>query len=82
MEETAYAVQALTRYHSNIENIDTAPISRGAHFLSENYYTDHYPELWIGKALYVPTNIVKSTIISALYLYHDQIEKLSETKNN
>lgn len=75
-EETAYAIQALIYYHTQVEKIDTDIITSGAKYLMENYYDENYPELWIGKALYAPNNIIKSTVISALYMHHTQIEAL------
>jgi halimadienyl-diphosphate synthase len=76
VEETAYAVQALTNYHSTVEKIDTEIIAKGAKYLMDNYDDENYPELWIGKGLYAPRNIIKSSLISALYLYHTQVENL------
>ena len=78
-EETAYAVQALTYYHINVEKLDTVPIASGVKFLLENYENNDYPELWIGKGLYTPINVVKSAVISALYMYHSKIQHLPES---
>jgi halimadienyl-diphosphate synthase len=77
-EETAYAVQALIYYHKNVEKIDIEGVEPGIKYLLENYANENYPELWIGKGLYAPRNIVKSAIISALYMYHSQIQPLKQ----
>ncbi|UCH88556.1 MAG: hypothetical protein JSV49_09905 [Thermoplasmata archaeon] len=76
VEETAYGVQALAYYHKNIEKIEAGVIEKAVDFLMDNYYDENYPELWIGKALYAPKNVIKSAIISALYYYHTQIQAL------
>jgi halimadienyl-diphosphate synthase len=77
-EETAYAVQALIYYHKNVEKIDIERVEPGIKYILENYTNENYPELWIGKGLYAPRNIVKSAIISALYMYHSQIQPLKQ----
>jgi prenyltransferase beta subunit len=67
-EETSYALNALLYYHLNIEKIDSAIIKSGQSYLENNYQDDLYPELWIGKGLYCPYKIVKSSILAAMFL--------------
>jgi prenyltransferase beta subunit len=67
-EETSYAVLALLWYHLNIEKIDTSIINSGLNYLENNYQNDDYPELWLGKGLYCPFNVVKASIIAAMFL--------------
>ena len=67
-EETSYALNALLWYHLNIEKIDSAIIKSGQSYLENNYQNDLYPELWIGKGLYCPYKIVKSSILAAMFL--------------
>jgi len=70
LEETAYALQALITYYREAEHFQHEVLQRGASWLRENYSSEHFPPLWIGKCLYTPVNIVKSAIISALSLYY------------
>ena len=71
-EETAYAVQALLYYYMNVERIDLSPVVRAVRLLfSANI--EKCPEFWVAKGLYVPTNIVKSAIVSALNMYKTAI---------
>ena len=67
-EETSYVVLALLYYHLNIEKIDTSIILNALNYLEHNFQNDQYPELWIGKGLYSPYNVIKSSILSAIYL--------------
>ncbi len=72
-EETAYCMQALIAYHQQVEPLDLSALDRAAEFLYRSYQSDdhEYPELWIGKSLYSPVNIVHSAVISALIMYED-----------
>jgi halimadienyl-diphosphate synthase len=80
MEESAYALLALMNYHMNIEKIDTSIIANGLKYLENNYNTDFYPELWIGKGLYCPYNVAKACVLSALYL--GKTNKFDSDKDN
>jgi halimadienyl-diphosphate synthase len=68
-EETAYCLQALMVYHNRVEPVDRAVLYHAAQYLYDNYQTQSYPALWIDKCLYCPTHIVRSAIISALWMY-------------
>lgn len=69
-EETAYALSALLHY-SRYEPIDQDVLHRGAAYLAREHakHDSAYPELWLGKDLYVPHDVVRSAILSALILY-------------
>ena len=73
-EETAYTLLALLYYHNNVEKIDTEPLSNGVEFIKDNYNDTDYPETWIGKGLYTPTNIIRSAVISAIYFYQRTVK--------
>jgi halimadienyl-diphosphate synthase len=67
-EETAYCIQALCaweRYNKNIHSYNS--IKRATKWLSENNDKSGTP-LWIGKALYCPDKVVKSSVLSALII--------------
>jgi halimadienyl-diphosphate synthase len=68
-EETAYCLQALILYHQQVEPVDQAVFYHAAQYLSNQYYSQHHPSLWIEKSLYTPLPIVRSAIVSALWLY-------------
>ena len=69
-EETAYAMTALLHYHA-LEPLDQDMLHRGASALARNYEVVNpaYPELWISKCLFAPTDIIRSAVLSALILY-------------
>lgn len=73
-EETAYALMALLHYHER-EPISVDVLQRGAAFLQRTHEspTGKYPELWIGKCLYAPYDVVRSAILAALILYSETI---------
>lgn len=68
LEETALAVQALLYYHMHVEHIDVDVLERAVSYLRAADLRA-CPEFWVAKGLYVPTNIVKSTVVSALNMY-------------
>jgi hypothetical protein len=49
--------------------VDRAVLYHAAQYLYDNYQAQSYPALWIDKCLYCPTHIVRSAIISALWMY-------------
>jgi halimadienyl-diphosphate synthase len=66
-EETAYAIQALCIWKTFNGKISSEYIERGVNWLIE--HANHpYPPLWIGKALYTPEFVVRSTILSAIQM--------------
>jgi halimadienyl-diphosphate synthase len=71
-EETAYALAALLHYHRHIPVNETI-LHQGAEYLSRAYRGADatYPPLWIDKALYVPHDVVRSSILAALILYEE-----------
>lgn len=68
VEETAYAVQALLYYHLHVEKIDLEPVKRAVPYLLAADLGE-CPEFWVAKGLYVPTNVVRSAVVSALNMY-------------
>jgi halimadienyl-diphosphate synthase len=74
IEETAYALTALLHY-SRRHPVDRAVLHRGAAYLARfhNGLESKYPELWIGKDLFVPHDVVRSAVLSALILYEDTL---------
>ena len=66
-EETAYCLQALSIWKRSGGKFPNAAIEMGAVWL-EDHIEDPYPPLWIGKCLYCPELIVRSTILTALML--------------
>ena len=76
-EETALTLLALLKYHREVRPLPHEPLHRAARYLvvEGGPFQDHYPELWISKALYAPTVVVRSTILGALGLYNDTFEE-------
>lgn len=70
VEETAYALTALLHYNRR-HAIDQDVLHRGAAYLAERHTGpgSQYPELWIGKDLYAPYDVVRAAVVSALILY-------------
>lgn len=68
-EETAYCLKELILWHENVMPINRDIIERGAEYLYTRTNFDDLTPLWIGKSLYTPPNIVKASILSALYTY-------------
>lgn len=70
-EETAQSLQALSIWEKKTgEDVDNA-IKKGAAWLKQNMEPP-YPPLWLGKGLYCPKLIVRSTILSALTMINNQ----------
>lgn len=68
-EETAYALMALLHWDKYAERIDPAQLDAGAQYLMQHIQDEQLPSLWIGKCLYTPRKVVRSTILAALYSY-------------
>ncbi len=73
-EETAYAVQALCVWKRAGNKVNDVCVMRGVRWLVEYDNMPHKP-LWIGKALYCPTLVVRSAILSALELARQTYDK-------
>jgi halimadienyl-diphosphate synthase len=71
-EETAYALTALLYYHRH-KPVNPEILHQAAAYLARTYQgtQSKYPELWIGKCLYGPDDVVRSAILSALILYEE-----------
>ena len=72
-EETALTLLALLHYHRACQPLPREPLRRAARYLlfNELPFKDDYPELWIAKALYVPTCAVRSIIVASLSMYQN-----------
>ena len=69
-EETAYALTVLLHCYQRQIPVDVEVLHRGADYLAERHEaSDGYPDLWLGKDLYSPRDVVRSAILSALILY-------------
>jgi halimadienyl-diphosphate synthase len=66
-EETAYCLQALAIWHRYGRDIPAVALKRGETWL-RNHIDLPYPPLWIGKCLYSPTLVIRSTVLSALIM--------------
>ena len=66
-EETAYAIQALCIWKTSNGKVPSDIIENGINWLIQNNKPPH-PPLWIGKALYTPELVVRSTILSAIQM--------------
>lgn len=78
-EETAYALTALLYCHRR-KPVNESVLRRGAACLQRTYRGPYgkYPELWIGKCLYTPLDVVRSAILAALILYEETFGRLPE----
>lgn len=74
VEETAYVVQALMYYHQNVEHIDI-PYSLTTLDINQVHSPSPLCELWIGKTLYTPLNVVFSSMVSASIMYNTCVWK-------
>jgi len=66
-EETAYCIQALIIWQRYTGKIYRDKIKKARNWLARNSHPP-YPPLWIGKSLFYPEILVKSSIVSALTL--------------
>jgi len=78
-EETAYALIALLHYHRQRRLTNVKPLHRAAEYLACHVDdpVEKVPPLYIGKGLYVPYDIVRATILSALILYEETFGRTS-----
>ena len=68
IEETSYAVLAMSYYHQNVEPIDLEKLKPSVDFLLSNW-TISYAEEWITKVQYSPIEIIQAQIFAALVSY-------------
>jgi len=71
-EETAYCLQALVMWRRHGHPVPDDVLKRGAAWLARRT-EQPYPPLWIGKCLYCPVRVVRSTILSALMLAAQEV---------
>jgi halimadienyl-diphosphate synthase len=71
-EETAYALIALLHYRRHA-HVNPDILQRGAAYLAHAYdqIDPPFPELWIGKCLFLPQDVVRSAILAGLILYEE-----------
>jgi len=70
-EETAYCLQVLLLCYEKNKKIKKQSFKKAAGYLSDNFESYDYPEMWIEKCLYTPFNIVRSYIILSLVKYYE-----------
>ena len=69
-EETAYVLTALLHFNQQ-RSINSDILHKAADYLASKLHSDWSPPpLWIIKSLFLPYDIVKATILSALILYN------------
>jgi halimadienyl-diphosphate synthase len=73
-EETAYCLQALLYWDRNVERIDSSTIHAAAQYLIDHVEDTYFPQLWVGKCLYMPRHLVRSALLMALYSYTQYAE--------
>jgi halimadienyl-diphosphate synthase len=69
-EETAYCLQALEVWRRRGNKVPVAHLISGAQWLERNY-TESLHQLWIGKVLYCPENVVHSAMVNALSMVEE-----------
>lgn len=72
-EETAYSLQSLAMWKRNGGHIPRGIIERGVDWLKD-HFNDPYPPLWIGKCLYNPVDVNRSSIMSAIMLTQEHTD--------
>jgi halimadienyl-diphosphate synthase len=72
-EETALVLFALLLCYRAGRSVPQGPMRRAARYLLTNEapFSDEHPELWIAKALFAPTTVIRSIVLAALKLYQD-----------
>lgn len=72
VEETAYVLIVLLHFHRH-RRVDRRVLDRGARFLQWAYLESAqlWPEMWVGKSLFVPEDVVQATVLSAMILYEE-----------
>ena len=66
-EETAYCLQALIKWKRQGKAVSDEVLQQGVAWLI-SYAEQPYLPLWIGKALYCPTKVIRAAILTALIL--------------
>lgn len=70
-EETAYTLTILLKQRNSKINFDNA-VKKGFKALNQSIDAGgDYPEMWVGKSLFMPANIVKIAILSTLLFYEE-----------
>ncbi len=66
-EETAYALTILLSTEHPSGAAASRALARGTTYLARHADDEDHPELWIGKSLYTPLNVVRGLILSTLW---------------
>jgi halimadienyl-diphosphate synthase len=77
LEETAYALTALLHYHRRRpEAVSQGVLEKAAEYLYQNYAGSNtcFPELYIGKCLFTPRDVVRATVLAAMILYEEDFQ--------
>ena len=76
-EETAFALLTLMHYNDTMESIDKDILHRGIEFLyrQQDLQVPH-PELYIGKVLYAPIDVIEALILATFTRYNTTIASL------
>ncbi|MBN1991228.1 MAG: hypothetical protein JW953_00880 [Anaerolineae bacterium] len=76
IEETAYALTALTQVYEKTGDIPFAVLERGYRYLTSHYTSvEALPGMWIAKELYNPYHVVESVILLAMAKYQNLTRK-------
>jgi halimadienyl-diphosphate synthase len=70
-EETAYAVLALATLDAHHGPVPQPVYARARDRLREHLDDTHHPELWIGKALYTPTTVVRAAVLAGFAIAYE-----------
>jgi len=66
-EETAYCLQALLVWQKIGREVPKTKIKKAVEWL-KGHCNPPFPPLWIGKGLYTPEKVVRSSILSAILM--------------
>jgi halimadienyl-diphosphate synthase len=75
VEETAYALQALSVWKRNGGKVANEILRKGAEWL-DAHRESPYASMWIGKCLYLPEVIVRSAVLSAQLLVEQTLSPI------
>jgi halimadienyl-diphosphate synthase len=75
IEETSYALQALLYWDKQVGKLDKSVILAGGKFLESALKKQELVPMWIGKALYTPFRVVRSSILVTLNNLQDYRER-------
>ncbi len=68
-EETSFCLQALLQWDRCVEPIEPTILDEAANYLKAYMSDRDYTPLWIGKTLFAAPNVIRASIVSALFAY-------------